>query len=86
MASKVENFNAPDPSGWTPLHIAAEYGSTEIFKFMAHKVENPNVPNADGETPFEIATRNNQIEIVSILFKVLSEKVMSNFQAITNTF
>ena len=86
MASKVENPNAPNTNGETPLHIAAECGSTEIFKFMASKVDNPNAPNADGETPFEIATSNNQIEIVSILFKVLSKKVKSNFRAITNTF
>ena len=49
-------------------------------------MDNPNAPNTDGKTPFQIATLNNHTEVVSILFKILSEKVMSNFQAITNTF
>ena len=29
---------APDPNGWTPLQRAAQYGSTETFKFLAPQV------------------------------------------------
>ena len=49
-------------------------------------MENPNSPRLfDGRTPLKIATQYNQPEIVRILLKILSEKVMSNSEAIMNT-
>jgi len=63
----VENPNAPGPDGWTPLQHAAQYGSTEIFKFFAPQVKNPNAPTPNGLTPLQIATNNNHTEIVEIL-------------------
>ena len=86
LAPQVKNPNAPAPNGWTALHIAAYFGSTGIFKFLAPQMENPNSPRLpDGRTPLKIATQFNQPEIVSILLKILSEKVMSNSEAIMNT-
>ena len=62
---------APDPNGWTPLQRAAQYGSTETFKFLAPQVENPNAPNPDGWTPLQFAARYGRTEI----FKFLAPQV-----------
>ena len=48
VASYSEDVNAPRSDGFTPLHIAAECGSTEIFQFLAPQVKNPNAPIPDG--------------------------------------
>ena len=69
MALQVENPNAPGPDGWTPLQYAAQFGSTEIFKFLAPKVENPNASSPNGLTP--LATNNNHTEIVEFLSQML---------------
>ena len=62
---------APDPNGWTPLQRAAQYGSTETFKFLAPQVENPNAPASNGWTPLHIAARDGRTEI----FKFLAPQV-----------
>ena len=36
------------PVGWTPIHLAAENGHTEIFKLLVPKVKNPNAPTPVG--------------------------------------
>ena len=35
MSPFMENPNAPDRNGWTPIHKAARYGHTEIVKILA---------------------------------------------------
>ena len=68
MAPKVENPNAPAHDGWTPIHMAASHGHTEIFKFIATMIENPHSPILpNGRTPLQVAIDFNQQEIVNIL-------------------
>ena len=62
---------APDPNGWTPLQRAAQYGSTETFKFLTPKVKNPNAPNPDGWTALHIAAHKGHTGI----FKFLAPQV-----------
>ena len=50
LVSKVEDFNAPEPTGWTPIHFAARNGYTEMFEFLASKVADLNAPDAAGWT------------------------------------
>ena len=64
--------NVFDHEGWTPLHIASQYGRTEIFKFLAPQVANPNAPAPNGLTPLQIATNNNHTEIVEIVSQMLA--------------
>ena len=61
------------PNEWTPLHIAAKFDSTKIFKFLAPQVENPNAPAPNGLTPHQIATNNNHSEIVETLSQMLAK-------------
>ena len=69
MAPQVKNPNEPNPNGFTVLQTAAQFGRTEIFKFLAPQVENPNepLPGPNGITPLQIATKNGNTEICKIL-------------------
>ena len=59
------------PDGWTPLHISAQHGRTDIFKFLVSKVENPNAPTPDGWTSLHIAAQHGRTDI----FKFMASKV-----------
>ena len=67
MAPQVKNPNEPNPNGFTVLQTAAQFGSTEIFKFLAPQVENPNEPGPNGVTPKEIAAKYGSTEIYKFL-------------------
>ena len=85
MAPQVENPNAPGPNGFTPLHFAARFGSTEIFKFLAPQVENPNARNPGGLSALQLASRQNHLEIVETLLQMLTKQIKSNSETIMNT-
>ena len=57
------------PSGWTPIHLAANNGHTEIVKILADKVENPHAPKPDGWTPFTLAFFYGHFRTSFILLK-----------------
>ena len=89
MASQVENPNAPNPNGSTPLKIAVQYGNTEIFTFLAPQVENPNAPGPDGWTPIHLAARNGHTEIVKFILIVscsFMESKVDNLNAPTPNY
>ena len=63
----VENPNAPDIDGDTPIYMAAEFGGNLDVKFLAPLTDNPNAPNKLGSTPVSIAVRYGYTEILNIL-------------------
>ena len=67
LAAKTETPNAADNFGWTPLHIAAYHGQTEIVKFFVSIVQDINIQNSSGETPLQLAKEKNHSETVKIL-------------------
>ena len=67
MAPLMENPNAPNGDGNTPIHTAAEYGHTEIVEILAPLTDNPNAPDHYGTTPIILAAENGNTEIVKIL-------------------
>ena len=56
----IDNPNAPDNYGNTPIHRAAMNGHTEIVKILAPLTDNPNAPNKYGRTPKQM-TSNSEI-------------------------
>ena len=67
MAPLMENPNAPNGDGNTPIHTAAENGHTEIVEILAPLTDNPNAPDHYGTTPIILAAENGNTEIVKIL-------------------
>ena len=67
LLPQVEDPNAPNSSGWTPLQNAAIEGNTDIFIFLAPQVANPDAPAPNGHTPLQLAKNNNHKEIVEFL-------------------
>ena len=63
----VNNPNAPDNYGRTPIYWAAWKGNTEIVKILAPVTDNPNSPNTAGETPIHNVACNGHAEIIKIL-------------------
>ena len=64
----MDNPNAPDKDGVTPIHWAAREGYTEIVKILARLTHNPkNSPNIFGVTPIHWAASEGNTEIVKIL-------------------
>ena len=45
MAPLIDDNNAPDENGWTPIYRAAYNGNTEVIKILAPLINNPNAPN-----------------------------------------
>ena len=67
LASLIDNPNAQNKNGWTPIHYASLKGHKEIVKILAPLTDNPNVPNRYGVSPLHLAASNGHIEIVKIL-------------------
>ena len=67
LAPLVENPNAPDPDGMTPIHQAAKDGHLEIIKILAPFTKDPNSPNSEGKRPITYAEEKGNAEIVEFL-------------------
>ena len=81
LAPLVDNPNAPNENGDTPIHWAAHHGHAEIVKILVHLVDNPNAPNKNGDTPINWAARRVHTEIVEILAPLTDDPNAPNFKA-----
>ena len=52
------------PNGDTVLHVCAEYGRLDIFKFYIKKGNSYLVKNYAEETPFHVVAREGKIEMM----------------------
>jgi len=55
--------------GFTPLHIAAKYGSVPIAKILLSKGASPNAEGKNGLTPLHVATHYNSVEVAQLLLQ-----------------
>ena len=62
----LENPNAPNNEGLTPIHIAA-FGHIEIVRLLMTSTNNPNAPNNFGWTPEHFASHHGHHEVVELL-------------------
>ena len=67
LAPLIDNPNAPDKNGDTPIIQAAFHGNTVIIKILVPLTDNPNAPNNWGSTPIHFAALDGNTEIVKIL-------------------
>ena len=72
MAPLMENPNAPDENGRTPLYWAAQKGYIEIVKILAPFSDNPNAADEDGKTPIFEAANRGHTAIVKFLVPLTS--------------
>ncbi|KAJ9180079.1 hypothetical protein P3X46_008367 [Hevea brasiliensis] len=59
--------------GATPLHIAADNGSSEILNCLLKAGADPNVVDEDGQKPIQVAATRGNRAAVEILFPLTSE-------------
>ncbi len=69
------DVNDRDPSGRTPLHVAADMGGTvEVVELLLAKGADPGAKDRNGLTPLELAIRDRREDVAAILRKHLSGK------------
>jgi ankyrin repeat protein len=56
---------------WTPRHVAAKYGYSEIYNFIAERVEEKNPLDNEGRTPLHKAIDKGHLHICRILLDIL---------------
>ena len=57
----------------TYMHLAVQYGQTNMFEIILDKEENKNPKNRHGETPFLVACREGHLNIALLLLKKADE-------------
>ena len=70
LISKGADVNAKDKDERTPLHLAAQYGHTEIVELLLKKESiDVNAKNKYGQTPLHHAAWEDHTAIVELLLK-----------------
>jgi hypothetical protein len=57
------DINAQDNGGYTPLHAAIYYGTTEIIKYLISQGARVDIPDNNGVTPTQLAEKSNTTQI-----------------------
>ena len=52
------DINASDAEGWTPLHLAAGYGTSEMVHILLEAGANARARTLSGAVPFDMAQLN----------------------------
>ena len=64
------DVNLTRNNGETPLHVAASWTATDIFKLLLEKGANPNAVNDEGESPFMKTVRNYvDVDLIRLCIK-----------------
>eukprot|EP00479_Gromia_sphaerica_P010187 TRINITY_DN4594_c0_g1_i1.p1 TRINITY_DN4594_c0_g1~~TRINITY_DN4594_c0_g1_i1.p1 ORF type:complete len:336 (+),score=51.91 TRINITY_DN4594_c0_g1_i1:185-1192(+) len=67
-------INVPDERGYTPLHVSAEVGDTEIVKLLLSYKPNVEARDKLGLTPLHVAVMNGRREVIDILSRNQKER------------
>jgi len=69
VSGNSELVNAQNPSGMTPLHLAAWEGHAAVTEFLLQHGADPNVAEANGNTPLHFAASYGYTEIARLLLE-----------------
>lgn len=67
LINKGSDVNAKNNSGYTPLHIAALNGSSEIITLLLENGADKNAKDNDGSTPYDRAVWVQQTRVYDLL-------------------
>jgi ankyrin repeat protein len=59
--------NCRDEIGQTPLHVAADQGSTGLVRRLLFLGADPNITDFDGDTPLDIAFFREHTDVATLL-------------------
>ena len=62
--SKGANIEAKDDKERAPLHVASDWGKTDVVRYLVSKGANKYTKNKDGKTPYNLTYKD---EIRNIL-------------------
>ena len=51
------------------MHVAAEFGTLEVFKLIFDGIKEKNPENKYGITPFDLAKRHRNAEIARLIYE-----------------
>ncbi|AVP87839.1 hypothetical protein phytr_9100 [Candidatus Phycorickettsia trachydisci] len=66
------DITASNVKGFTPLHLAAIFGRTNIVQFLTQQKQfagNLDIKDSQGDTPLSLAVRNAHLKLVKMLLK-----------------
>ena len=75
MINAGADVNARIEGGWTPLHMAAAFGTAETVKFLLAIGADVNAQSYDGVTPANLAHNNPKLRGTDVL-ALLAAQVM----------
>ena len=69
IKDKRVDLNIQDDGGWTPLHLASQFGISDIAQSIIKLIprSNPNIRTFDGKTALDLALAENRTDIIEIL-------------------
>ena len=71
------NLNSKNSKGITPLHLASEFGQSEVVKILLESNVCLTLKNKNGKTALEIAKENNQKKIYRMIYEKIVESMSS---------
>lgn len=75
LADAKANFNAIDPNGYCPIHLAVLLQVSAIVKILLQGGSDPNLEDKDGSNPLVYAVYQNNEEILKMLIEAGSLNV-----------
>ena len=59
---------------WHPLHITADQGLCELFKYVSEKTDEKNPKGFEGLTPFHLAAQEGHLEVSKFIIERVEDK------------
>ena len=75
LVTSGENVDCQDVCGYTPLHLAVEFGLLEIVTMLMPFYKHLNIVTKKGETPIQIAKRMKNDAMVELLDQEIINRV-----------